>query len=98
MLRGMVKPWPRTCTVHCYQDLFDSFPTPPATLTHLGGLLLAGFFIVWALPTSQAITRHIDKVRGTAVWVISGALLFCIALLAIINASHHSSEFIYFNF
>src|ERR1019366_2572788 len=40
ILRGMVMPWPRTCTVHCYQDLFDSFPTPPATLTHLGGLLL----------------------------------------------------------
>jgi hypothetical protein len=30
--------------------------------------------------------------------MVAGALLFLVSSLAVVNASHHSSEFIYFNF
>ena len=98
ILRGMAGTWPGDCGLECYRRLLGSFAIPPATLTHLGVLFLAGFVIIWTVPTSQALTQTIDRVRGAALWVMAGALLFCIALLAIINASHRSSEFIYFNF
>lgn len=98
VLRGMIAPWPACCSAQCYQDLLASFSMPPVGWVHLAGLLCVGFLIVWALPTSQAITQRIDRMRGKVVWAGCGGLLFCIALLAVINASHRRSEFIYFNF
>ena len=98
MLRAMAQPRPVHCTSGCFMEIFGSTAVPPTSMAYLGGLFLTGFFVIWGLPTSQAATRCVDDIRGTRAWLASGALLFCIALLAVVNASHHSSEFIYFNF
>jgi alginate O-acetyltransferase complex protein AlgI len=99
MLQGMTRPgWSMRCTTTCFEQIFRGLPVPPTSLGYLGGIFLAGFAIVWLLPNSQASTERLAQVRGSVAWFWSGALIFFIVLLTLINASHRSSEFIYFNF
>jgi alginate O-acetyltransferase complex protein AlgI len=77
---------------------FRDIEVPPTSFEYLGGFLAVGFAIVWLLPTTQVIVPHIAAVKGRRAWFYIGALLFGVALLAAINASNNSSEFIYFNF
>ena len=98
VLQGMLRIGPMHCTARCFESAFGSLPIPPTSFAYLGGLFSAGFIIVWLFPTSQDLTQRVLEIRGNVVWAVCGALLFCIALLALINASHASSEFIYFNF
>jgi alginate O-acetyltransferase complex protein AlgI len=98
LLQGMVHFEPTPCAGNCFDALYRGIPIPPTSFGYLGGFLAAGFAVVWLTPTSQSSTRRMLDVRGSTAWLFSGALVFCVALLAIINASHQSSEFIYFNF
>ena len=77
---------------------FREIEVPPTSFQYLGGFLAVGFAIVWLLPTTQVIVPHIAAVKGRRAWFYIGALLFGVGLLAAINASNDSSEFIYFNF
>jgi alginate O-acetyltransferase complex protein AlgI len=77
---------------------FRDIEVPPTSFGYLGGFLAAGFAIVWLLPTTQVMVPHIAVVKGRRAWFYIGVLLFGVALLAAINASNNSSEFIYFNF
>ena len=77
---------------------FREIEVPPTSFQYLGGFLAVGFAIVWLLPTTQVIVPHIAAVKGRRAWFYIGALLFGVGLLAAINASNNSSEFIYFNF
>jgi hypothetical protein len=77
---------------------FRDIEVPPTSFGYLGGFLAVGFAIVWLLPTTQVIVAHIAALKGRRAWFWIGALLFGVALLAAINASNNSSEFIYFNF
>lgn len=65
-------------------------------------LLLA---IVWVFPNSQTLIHRIETSRRIVclkherwAWISLGSLAVFIFLLAAINGSHGSSEFIYFNF
>ena len=94
-----------------WQGLFGSLSVPEKgwlSFGHLeafGGtrqllwiaLLLA---IVWAGPNSQALIERLRARRGHErwAWMSLGSLAVVIFLLAAINGSHGSSEFIYFNF
>jgi hypothetical protein len=98
LLQAMIRFEPMRCGANCFDEVFRDLRIPPTSFGYLGGFFLAGFAVVWLLPTSQASTRHMLDVRGNRAWIFAGALLFCVALLAVINASHSSSEFIYFNF
>jgi len=65
------------------------------------GLLLT---LVWFCPNSQAITQRLEKQisakhwQGSWSWMALGAWCALTFLLAAINGSRGSSEFIYFNF
>jgi alginate O-acetyltransferase complex protein AlgI len=98
LLQAMIRFEPMRCGANCFDEVFRDLRIPPTSFGYLGGFFLAGFAVVWFLPTSQASTRHMLEVRGNRAWIFAGALLFCVSLLAVINASHSSSEFIYFNF
>lgn len=81
-----------------------------APLAAFGGLrqlqwiaLLLG--IVWACPNSQTLINHVRTSRFTMrlgherwAWMSLGGFAVSIFMLAAINGSHGSSEFIYFNF
>ena len=77
---------------------FAGIEVPPTSFAYLGGFMAAGFAIVWLFPTTQAIVPRFEGMQGRRAWFCIGMLLFGIALLAAINASNNSSEFIYFNF
>ena len=98
VLRGMTRLSPLECARDCYADTFKGFVVPPTSFGYLGLFFAIGFALVWLFPTSQATTQRLLKVHGVAAWVTVGFFLACISLLAMINASHHTSEFIYFNF
>jgi len=99
LLRAMSRfEWPAQCAPGCFDRLYARLSVPPTSLGYLGAFFLAGFAIVWLLPTSQACARRLERIDGSMAWFSSGALLCLVALLALINASHRSSEFIYFNF
>jgi hypothetical protein len=99
MLRAMTRfAWPAQCAPNCFAQVYGGLSVPPTSLGYLGAFFLAGYVIVWLLPTSQAFARRFERSGGSVAWFSSGALLFFVALLALINASHRSSEFIYFNF
>ena len=66
------------------------------------GILLA---IAWACPNSQQIMALLGRGRAgvqqgrrSMAWTALGAISVLVVLLAVINASHGVSEFIYFNF
>jgi alginate O-acetyltransferase complex protein AlgI len=99
MLRGMSRfEWPARCAPNCFDHVYGGLSVPPTSVGYLGAFFLAGFMIVWLLPTSQACAVRFERTGGGLAWFSSGGLLFFVALLALINASHRSSEFIYFNF
>jgi alginate O-acetyltransferase complex protein AlgI len=103
MLHAMVRfAWPVRCAPSCFDKIYGGLAVPPTSLEYLGAFFLAGFVIVWLLPNSQECARRFERaagsVAGSVASLSSGALLFFVALLALINASHRSSEFIYFNF
>ena len=98
MLRAMTHFEPIRCSADCFADLYGNIPIPPTSLGYLCAFFGCGFALVWLFPTSQALTERLVKVRIELAWLASGALIGGIALLAIINVSHRTSEFIYFNF
>jgi alginate O-acetyltransferase complex protein AlgI len=98
VLQGMVRIGDAHCPANCFEETFRGIPIPPTSFGYLGAFFLVGFSIVWLLPTSQTSTQHMRAIDGQTAWTFAGALLFCVSLLAIINASHQTSEFIYFNF
>jgi alginate O-acetyltransferase complex protein AlgI len=77
---------------------FAGMEVPPTSFEYLGGFMAAGFAIVWLFPTTQSIIPRFERMQGRRAWFCMGILLFGIGLLAAINASNNSSEFIYFNF
>jgi len=99
MLQGMARPaWSLRCTSNCFDQDFRGLAVPPTSFGYLGGFFLLGFAIVWLLPNTQTCMQQLLNVRGLSARTLCGALLFFILLLAMINASHRASEFIYFNF
>ena len=59
--------------------------------------------IVWLCPNSQTLISRISEHRMSFhherwAWMSLGGLTVAIFMLAAINGSHSSSEFIYFNF
>lgn len=59
--------------------------------------------IVWLCPNSQTLIRRLNDGRLAAIherwiWMSLGGLAVCVFMLAAINGSRGSSEFIYFNF
>jgi hypothetical protein len=87
-----------SCGANCFDQAFKGIAVPPTSLGYLAGFLSIGFAIVWLMPTTQSSTARLREVGGSAAWMAAGALLFLVSSLAIVNASHQSSEFIYFNF
>jgi hypothetical protein len=81
-----------------FAHVYHGLQIPPTSFAYLGAFLGFGFLIVWLLPTTQVLAQRATAIQGRLAWLCMGALLFCIALLAVINASHSTSEFIYFNF
>ncbi len=81
-----------------FAHVYHGLQIPPTSFAYLGAFLGFGFLIVWLLPTTQVLAQRATAIRGRLAWLCMVALLFCIALLAVINASHSTSEFIYFNF
>jgi alginate O-acetyltransferase complex protein AlgI len=98
ILQGMIKPASICRAADCFEQDFRGLAVPPTSFGYLAAFFGVGFCIVWLLPNSQDSSQHLNGIRSNAAWTIGGALLFVIALLAIINASHRTSEFIYFNF
>jgi hypothetical protein len=86
------------CASDCFADIYRGISIPQTSLGYLSAFFTCGLAIVWLFPTSQAWTMRMGNAQGAAAWFFSGALLFCIVLLAIVSSSHHTSEFIYFNF
>ena len=88
------------------QDTWFSF----GQLGAFGGMRQVGWIavllaIVWLSPNSQLLIEGLQKSRLTTrlgherwAWLALGGLAVLIFLLAAINGSHGSSEFIYFNF
>ncbi len=98
MLSAMTHFQPIRCSADCFAEVYGDIAIPWTSPGYLCAFFASGFALVWLFPTSQAMTERLLKVRLESAWICSGALLACIALLAIINTSHHTSEFIYFNF
>ena len=81
-----------------FEAIFKNHDIPPDSISYLLGLFSVGLGIVWFLPNSQTLTGKI-RLRSTAQqYLLIGFACFCVFLLAAINASKGSSEFIYFNF
>ena len=97
-----------------WHAVFGSFSATPDTWFRFGRLeafggsrqltwIVALLAIVWAFPNSQAL---IGRMKGFSLainherwaWMSLGGFTVAIFLLAAINGSHGSSEFIYFNF
>jgi len=98
MLNAMFSMGPVAVRMPTFAATFQHIEVPPTSFAYLGGFFAVGFGIVWLLPTTQAIVPHAAAIKGRLGWFCIGVLLFGIALLAAINASNDSSEFIYFNF
>jgi alginate O-acetyltransferase complex protein AlgI len=98
LLHGMFDVGAASCGANCFDQAFKGIAVPPTSLGYLAGFLSIGFAIVWLMPTTQSSTARLREVGGSAAWMAAGALLFLISSLAVVNASHQSSEFIYFNF
>ena len=81
-----------------FSAVFAGMEVPPTSFAYLGGFMAVGFGIVWLFPTTQSIIPRFEGMQGRRTWFCLGMLLFSIGLLAAINASNNSSEFIYFNF
>jgi alginate O-acetyltransferase complex protein AlgI len=81
-----------------FAEAYRGVQIPPSSPGYLAGMFAVAFAIVWLFPTSQELIERLSAGRRDAAWTASGALLFAVGLLAIINASHQVSEFIYFNF
>ena len=81
-----------------FAAVFRNIDVPPTSFDYLGGFMASGFAIVWLLPTTQVVVPRFAAMQGRRAWFCIGMLLFGAALLAVINASNNSSEFIYFNF
>jgi hypothetical protein len=86
------------CGSSCLDNAFAGLSIPPTSPGYLVSFFAVGFAIVWLLPTTQDSVRRLEEVADSAAWVAAGALIFMISSLAVINASHQISEFIYFNF
>jgi alginate O-acetyltransferase complex protein AlgI len=97
MLESMFAPGPSPADL-TFEAVFRGIAVPPTSWAFLGLFLGAGYAICWLLPTSQSLTARLASERRPAAWVYAGMLLFGVSLLAVINASHRVSEFIYFNF
>src|SRR6202020_2548344 len=82
------------CSGGCFDEIFRGILIPPTSFGYLGGFFLVGFALVWLTPTSQDTTQRMRNIEGRTAWLIAGALLFCVSLFAVINASHQRSEFI----
>ena len=94
MLAGMTHP----ATLGALPTRVGSYDLPPSSPGYVAAMFAVAFAIVWLAPTTQDLTARLAAERRDAAWVASGALLFAVGLLAIVNASHQISEFIYFNF
>lgn len=97
MLRSMLAPGSEPLDL-TFETVFRGIAVPPTSWAFLGAFLAAGYAICWLLPTSQSLTERLGSERRPAAWVYAGMLMFGVSLLAVINASHRVSEFIYFNF
>jgi D-alanyl-lipoteichoic acid acyltransferase DltB (MBOAT superfamily) len=98
MLSAMFSMEPQAVRTRTFAATFQGIDVPPTSFAYLGGFLAVGFAIVWLMPTTQVLVPHVAAMKGRRAWFCIGALLFGVALLAAINASNNSSEFIYFNF
>jgi alginate O-acetyltransferase complex protein AlgI len=98
ILRAMTHPEPIHCASDCFAAIYRGILIPPTSLGYLCAFFACGFALIWLFPTSQASTQRMRNIQGGMAWFLSGALLSCIVLLAIVNSSHRTSEFIYFNF
>jgi alginate O-acetyltransferase complex protein AlgI len=98
VLAGMFAPGPQQIQPLQFEAVYRNLKIPPTSFAYLGTFFVVGFAIVWLLPPTQAFAKRLTEVRGARAWFYMGLLLFCIALLAMISASHDNSEFIYFNF
>jgi hypothetical protein len=94
----MTHPEPIHCASDCFAAIYRGILIPPTSLGYLCAFFACGFALIWLFPTSQASTQRMRNIQGGMAWFLSGALLSCIVLLAIVNSSHRTSEFIYFNF
>jgi alginate O-acetyltransferase complex protein AlgI len=97
MLVSMFEPGPRPFDL-TFESVFRGIALPPTSWAYLGSFLAAGYAICWFLPTSQSLTERVSGAREHTAWVYAGMLLFGVLLIAVVNASHRVSEFIYFNF
>jgi alginate O-acetyltransferase complex protein AlgI len=98
MLGAMFRFEVHGCGPDCFDQVFRGIAVPPTSFGYLAGFLAIGFAIVWLTPTTQSSTRQLREAGHSAAWLAAGALVFLISSLAVVNASHQSSEFIYFNF
>jgi D-alanyl-lipoteichoic acid acyltransferase DltB (MBOAT superfamily) len=98
MLGAMFRFDTTPCGANCFDQAFRGIAVPPTSLRFIAGFLSIGFAIVWLMPTTQATTRQLRETPHSGAWLAAGSLVFLISSLAVINASHQSSEFIYFNF
>jgi alginate O-acetyltransferase complex protein AlgI len=77
---------------------FASIATPPVSFTYSLAFFALGFALIWLCPTSQALVARFERTDRRRAALGAGALAFSVLLCAVINSSHHNSEFIYFNF
>ncbi len=99
-LKPFLEPWLSTGGTHL----------PFGELEAFGGLRQLGWItvllaIVWLCPNSQTMVQGMQSSRWGArfreerwAWMCLGGLAVWVVMLAAINGSHGSSEFIYFNF
>jgi alginate O-acetyltransferase complex protein AlgI len=98
LLRAMFHIDGSPCGPHCLDHAFAGLSVPPTSPGYLMSFFAAGFAIVWLMPTTQRTAGRLREVGHSAAWAAAGAFIFLVSSLAVINASHQISEFIYFNF
>jgi alginate O-acetyltransferase complex protein AlgI len=98
VLRGMIDIRSIERSAPQFARVYGTLQVPPTSFGYLTVLFAVGFGIIWLMPTSQDLVARLSTLRRDAAWTATGALLFTVGLLAVINASQGSSEFIYFNF
>jgi alginate O-acetyltransferase complex protein AlgI len=91
VLRGMANFHPESAG-------FAGMAIPPVSLTYAVAFFALGFAIVWLCPTTQVLVARFGQIDRRGAAFAAGALAFCVLLCAVMNSSHHNSEFIYFNF
>jgi alginate O-acetyltransferase complex protein AlgI len=78
--------------------VFAGYLLPPCSTASLAAQFGLGLTLVWLFPNSQQIVGRLQPRALASQQFVVGALLVVILLLATINASRTSSDFIYFNF